>query len=624
MLEKHTRIAREGLPFAADASGVCYAWGGVNLIVGGDWLQLPAVCAKSIFRNPYEKDYESLERRIINMFWNIDDAEPIPSSPKRLYALTEQVRSKDAWLNSVLACDRLGDESWEIYCFTHGLPTRHVGSWLPDNALPQCGEEGCQALQALRWPRMVKEKHGSWREMQQLECKRCQQERRRRCQVLQDTEGEDNKKRFQSFASAPYVHPFNQPKYHALICHAWQYAKTAQKQLYWCLAQDWPLTAEEEDLGVEELQQLRQKWLLTHDQRTNGIMGLLPLAESMPIRFTDTVSPEQKIFKNTPGKLKRIIVQQEQEEVLRQSGDSEIVLTKMPVSLQIEVLHESDGKAFLFDLRPEYVIWSRDGKGNAKVKRRGFRIIPDFAGTAHAYCGDTLERCKGDLLEWHATPTMDAMLRALIIKSRVRRTEDCLLVRPYSPALFRQGAAPGPQLLLERETGALATEKQLKAAWKKQKESDKEAAKSKAINWPWSMQLPCRGCSDAASRPGSSVEITYPLQAFTSPLDGLEKAWTCIAKGQHLMCPKCERSIGLLSPDMFCEVCTRLLPLRMFTQDEQAAWKSDRACRFVCIKCAGNTRSHEKEYCKGCDRKWLISAFDTQELRAGASPMEVE
>merc|ERR1711963_1288439 len=174
----------------------------------------------------------------------------------------------------------------------------------------------------------------------------------------------------------------------------------------------------------------------------------------------------------------------------------------MPVSLQIEVEHSGEEKTFVFDLRPEYVIWTRDGKGNAKVKRRGFRIIPDFAGTAHAYCGDTLERCKGDLLEWHATPTMDAMLRGLIIKSRVRRTEDCLLVRPYSPALFCQGAAPGPQLLLQRQTGAIDSEKKLKATWKKEVELQTEAAKKKSANWPWSMQLPCRGCSDAASKPG--------------------------------------------------------------------------------------------------------------------------
>ena len=154
-------------------------------------------------------------------------------------------------------------------------------------------------------------------------------------------------------------------------------------------------------------------------------------------------------------------------------NDSEIVLPKLPLSLQIAVT-KADGTTFVFDLKPEYVIWSRDGQGNAKVKRRGFRIIPDFAGTAHAYCGDTLDRCKGDLLEWNHTPTMDGMLRGLIIKSRVKRAEDFLLVRPYSPALFRQGAAPGPQMLLQRQQQKIKSEEELKKAWEAQKKQEKE------------------------------------------------------------------------------------------------------------------------------------------------------
>ena len=92
---------------------------------------------------------------------------------------------------------------------------------------------------------------------------------------------------------------------------------------------------------------------------------------------------------------------------------------------------EGDDEAFIFDLAPEYVIWSRDGKGNAKVKRRGFRIIPDFAGTAHAYCGDTLPTLIGDLLKWSHIPTLENAERAYIIKSRVRDAENLLLAQPY-------------------------------------------------------------------------------------------------------------------------------------------------------------------------------------------------
>ena len=93
----------------------------------------------------------------------------------------------------------------------------------------------------------------------------------------------------------------------------------------------------------------------------------------MPVRFTDSVCPQKKLFKNTPGTLRGVMLDSSQEETVRASTDSEIVLSKMPLSLQVEVALE-DGVTFVHELPPEYVIWSRDALGNAKVKRRGFRI----------------------------------------------------------------------------------------------------------------------------------------------------------------------------------------------------------------------------------------------------------
>ena len=63
---------------------------------------------------------------------------------------------------------------------------------------------------------------------------------------------------YKKFAGAPYVHPFNKPKYHAIICHAWHFAKARGKRLYRFCAQDWPLTSEEEHFTSEGLQHLRE------------------------------------------------------------------------------------------------------------------------------------------------------------------------------------------------------------------------------------------------------------------------------------------------------------------------------------------------------------------------------
>ena len=162
-------------------------------------------------------------------------------------------------------------------------------------------------------------------------------------------------------------------------------------------------------------------------------------------------------------KNRSVILEDTEVERLKHVHDCEVVLQSMPRSLTIEI-SEGHKTPVRFELKSDYVVWSRDPAGNAKVKRKGFRIVPDFAGTAHAYCGDTLEECKGDLLEWFKVPTLDAMLRAYIIKSRVQQTEKCLIVRPYSPYLFRLGEQPGPNLLLQRQRGDISL-KELKDAW---------------------------------------------------------------------------------------------------------------------------------------------------------------
>ena len=58
------------------------------------------------------------------------------------------------------------------------------------------------------------------------------------------------------------------------------------------------------------------------------------------------------------------------------------------------------------------------------------------------------------------------MLKAYIIRSRVKTNTNMLIVQPYSPHLFRQGLLPGPGLLYDVLTGKVGT-KQAMAAWKK-------------------------------------------------------------------------------------------------------------------------------------------------------------
>ena len=101
--------------------------------------------------------------------------------------------------------------------------------------------------------------------------------------------------------------------------------------------------------------------------------------------------------------------------------------------------------------------WSLDKAGAIKICRYGFPIVPDFGGTAHAYCGSTLEAALGDFLHWSAKPSLSAMLKAYIIRSRVKEVTDIIVAQPYNPHLFRQGIQPGPQLLLDVLLGNISS-----------------------------------------------------------------------------------------------------------------------------------------------------------------------
>lgn len=228
---------------------------------------------------------------------------------------------------------------------------------------------------------------------------------------------------------------------------------------------------------------LRESWLLLHDVQTGGIPGLLPLCAEMPVKLTDNICRDEKISEHTVGRLKEIVLS---EAMAAQVGESipstsgqvdareahppaagheelrelEIIPPGLPGGFVVEVA-EGHAEPHMHFLKPETVTWHRNKFEQAPVRRRGFQLAPDFAGTAHAYCGDTLEKSEDDFLERQKLPTLEMMQRSYIIRSPVQSIDKCMIVRPYLPVLFNQGTLPGPELLLQRQRGKL-TAKALK------------------------------------------------------------------------------------------------------------------------------------------------------------------
>eukprot|EP00973_Karenia_brevis_P048769 6765689-Karenia_brevis.AAC.1 len=80
------------------------------------------------------------------MFWNPNAADSI----QKTFVLEESMR------RMILEADRNGNQSWEMYCFVHGFPTRNVGSWLP-------GQSSCLFTHMhLVGPISSRLQHGSW------------------------------------------------------------------------------------------------------------------------------------------------------------------------------------------------------------------------------------------------------------------------------------------------------------------------------------------------------------------------------------------------------------------------------------------------------------------------------
>ena len=105
------------------------------------------------------------------------------------------------------------------------------------------------------------------------------------------------------FSNAPYVHPFNAPKYHAQQLRALNFAKSTSKQLLWTVAYDIPAATDDASSSKGQLEALRDRWLHLHDKQTGGMPGLFPLVLNLQVYFTAKDSREEGVFKNSRGVL---------------------------------------------------------------------------------------------------------------------------------------------------------------------------------------------------------------------------------------------------------------------------------------------------------------------------------
>ena len=418
-----------------------------------------------------------------------------------------------------------------------------------------------------------------------MECEKCKAERRRRCRIISQR-GEDHDVHMQGrFTSAPFVHPFRCPTNHAQRLRAWHFARFTKSRILWIVAHD----ELSKQTGNKTQPSSKPGWLMYDDRKTGGIPGMFPLILDLPIRFS--FEPERNdrlkgVFTNARGWLRGWDLTPEEEKRVSEATEAEVVLYQRPTTLYIEMasaneaLELMDGKR-IYRLRSLSRTWHLDENKQVEVRRFGFPIVPDFGGTAHSYCGSSLDACIGDLLSWDAKPYKDAAIRGYIIKSRVRRSEDLLLARPYSPCLFRLGAPAGPKFLLETLQGKM-TRTEAVTAWKKEDEqiAKESAASGSGEKWPLSMKLECRHC-------GKMLALTH-----FSTSRNIDDLWsTCISKGADLACILCLRILGLEhmpTSIVFCDGCQKVKRRKDFSGEMVTRWMLMQQEEPVhCKRCTG-------------------------------------
>ena len=454
-----------------------------------------------------------------------------------------------------------------------------------------------------------------WVARQVEECEACKAERKRRCNIIWSNPENEARAKRAPFNTAAYVHHFRYPSHHAQHLRAIAFAKEKRQRLFWTTAFDKPKQDGEARFKGERGEEKKEEWLHLPPGKTSGIPGLLPLVVDLPIIFKECPDADARrkgVFKNARGILRGWDLDEEEQKRLSATDEPEVVLMKRPKKLYIEVLGGSkelplvDGKR-IYALRAVPKEWSLDGKGNVPITRYGFCIVPDFAGTAHFYCGTSLDAALGDLLPWWQAPTKDQALRSYIIRSRVKQNEALLITQPYSPHLFRQGVLPGPDLLQKVLTRRMKPE-DAKQAWKQveqeseEKESGKKtAANKKTTNPDKKIRAPCRQCSrDARARAddiNDKTEVWRPLSAFEFISEGhaKDRLWQdTFALGQDLLCAGCRpHTRGRAGKLILCDQCEDLKPDHNFTEEMQAAWDQHLDFPMCCQGCrdAGKTLS---------------------------------
>jgi hypothetical protein len=208
-----SHVTRQRNGYKRRNDGSMRPFGGLNVLLFGDWWQIPPVAGQALFSNPDPEKAESQTAlHGMNLFWG-----PPEIAVRNVRELTKPVRCSDAWYNTFLTQCRSGSLGENMYNFFHGFPTGLPTS-VEDRRLPTevqlllvkatCSCDGCTNVGGDAefyepWKQRFLEDGMTGCELVLNECAECKKERQRRRRVLTPSEEITKEMRQPPFDTAP-------------------------------------------------------------------------------------------------------------------------------------------------------------------------------------------------------------------------------------------------------------------------------------------------------------------------------------------------------------------------------------------------------------------------------------
>ena len=335
------KVIRRRSPYRTRSDGTSRPFGGVNVLLFGDWWQLKPVTGTALFSDP-EQAPSLVALHGLRLLWG----DP-PNCVHHCWDFQQSMRCADHWYNHFLNKCRNGALDENVYNFLHGFPTAAPASFSEQSlsstaqAIAEHGECSCPGRTELALHDVESSPcfYGPWlqrflldgmsgKELMAEECDACHSTRLQRSRVLSNNfVASDPLLHKTPFDTAPALYAYNVPRFYALMLRSRQYARSNNLRLHWCIARDVPLHREDRDLPDDQLREKRCRWLERHDQHTSHIGSQLPLVQGLPVRLTDAVDRKRALFRGRRGTIVGWVPHPEEE---REEMDGDWILSHMP------------------------------------------------------------------------------------------------------------------------------------------------------------------------------------------------------------------------------------------------------------------------------------------------------